>query len=204
MIDKMVAITLKFFSLISRYLNERYSGVTDFILVLMIFLRIIAAFSVTPFYSNTAVPVQVRIFLSIILAYIIFMTIDKTNIHVQISLGWMFINGIKEVLTGVLLGYMINIVFLRFKFCGQLNWFFNWIKHGTRRLIRWTELSDNIYWEIYGFIAMMVFLIINGHHYIITGLFFSFKTIGIGEFVITKPVYDIILKVWILSFHNSN
>lgn len=165
----------------------------DFVLVLMIFLRVVAALSVAPVYSNSAIPVKIRTFLSIVIAYIIFMSIDKSNINIQISLGWMFFNGIKEILTGLILGYMINFVFYGFSFAASIIGFSIGLSM-AQALNPMDELSDNIIGEIYGFMAIMVLFIINGHHYIITGLFFSFKTIGIGEFAITKPIYDLILK----------
>jgi flagellar biosynthesis protein FliR len=167
--------------------------VTDFILVLMIFLRVVAAISVAPMYSNSALPVQIRIFLSIVISYMIFLSLDKTNIHIQASLGWMFINGIKEVLTGVLLGYMVNIVFVGFTFAASLIGFSIGLSM-AQVMNPLDELSDNIIGEMYGFIAILVLFLINGHHYIITGLFFSFKTISIGEFAITKPVYDLMIQ----------
>jgi flagellar biosynthetic protein FliR len=167
--------------------------ITDFILVLMIFLRIIAALSVAPIYSNSAFPVQVRIFLSIVIAYMIFLTIDKTNIQVQPNLGWMFVNGIKEVLTGALLGYMVNVVFYGFAFAASLVSYSIGLSM-AQVMNPMDELSDNVIGELYGFLAILILFIINGHHYIITGLVFSFKTIAIGEFAITKPVYDLILK----------
>ena len=70
--------------------------IADFILVLMIFLRVAAALTVAPVFSNSVIPVKVRIFLAIIIAYMIFMTMDKSNITIKISLGWMILNGIKE------------------------------------------------------------------------------------------------------------
>ncbi len=167
--------------------------VADFILVVMIFLRVVSAMSVAPIYSNTAVPIQVRVLLSLVIAYMIFMTLDKTNIHVEISLGWMAVNGIKEVLTGVLMGYMVNFVFYGFSFAASLIGFSIGLSM-AQAFNPLDELSDNIIGEIYGFIAIMILFVINGHHYIITGLFYSFKTISIGEFSITKSVYDMIIK----------
>lgn len=167
--------------------------VADFVLVLMIFLRIVSALSVAPVYSNSVVPVQVRVFLSVVIAYVIFMTMDKSSIHIQVSLGWMFFNGVKEVLTGLVLGYMINFVFYGFSFAASLIGFIIGLSM-AQAFNPMDELSDNIIGEIYGFIAILILFIINGHHYIITGLFFSFKTIGIGDFAITQSVYDVFIK----------
>lgn len=167
--------------------------ITDFILVLMIFLRVAAALTVAPVFGNSLVPVKVRVFLSIIIAYMIFMTMDKSGISVQLSLGWMILNGIKEMLTGILMGYMINFVFYGFSFAASIIGFSIGLSM-AQAFNPLDELSDNVIGEIYGFIAIMILFIINGHHYIITGLYVSFKTIAIGEFVLTRPVYDLIVR----------
>jgi len=167
--------------------------ITDFVLVLMIFLRVVAALFTAPVFSNQAIPTLVRIFLAILIAYIIFMTLDKSNVHLQISLGWMILNGIKEILTGLLMGYMVYFVFYGFSFAASLIGFSIGLSM-VQVMNPMDESSDNLIGEIYGYLAILVLLIINGHHYIITGLFYSFKTIEIGQYVLTKPVFDLIIK----------
>jgi flagellar biosynthetic protein FliR len=167
--------------------------ITDFVLILMIFLRVVSAIVVAPVYGNSVVPGQVKVFLSIVISYIIFMTMDKSSVVIEVSLGWMIFNGIKEVLTGMLLGYMLNFVFYGLSFAASLIGFSIGLSM-AQAFNPLDELSDNIIGEIYGYIAILVLFIINGHHYIITGLFFSFKTISIGHFAITKPVFDLIVK----------
>ena len=83
----------------------------DFIIILLIFLRIFSAFVSSPVYSHKAVPVLVKIFLSIIISYIVFLTIDKSKIIVETNLGWLFTNAITEIFTGLLIGFMLNFVF---------------------------------------------------------------------------------------------
>ena len=173
--------------------------VVDFILVLMIFLRVFAALSVTPFYSNSAIPALVRILLSVVIAYIIFMTLDKSAIDVQISLGWMFFNGIKEVMAGLLMGYMVNFVFYGVSMAANLISFTLGLSM-AQAFNPANETSDDIIGEIYGLILIFILFIINGHHYIIAGLVYSFKTISIGQFAMTKPVYELIIRYSVSVF----
>ena len=41
---------------------------------------------------------------------------------------------------------------------------------------------------------MLVFLLINGHHYLIQALYSSFAIVPLGKAVINTPVYDLLLK----------
>ena len=40
---------------------------------------------------------------------------------------------------------------------------------------------------------MLVFFLINGHHYIISSLKYSFSVVPIGKFSITEPVYNLLI-----------
>jgi flagellar biosynthesis protein FliR len=50
----------------------------------------------------------------------------------------------------------------------------------------------------------MIFLLINGHHYLIRALYTSFSIVPIGKYVVNKPVFDILMKyaasVFIIAF----
>ena len=53
--------------------------------------------------------------------------------------------------------------------------------------------SNNVIGEFLYYGALMIFFIINGHHYIISSLKHSFSIIPLGKFTLTKPVYDLIV-----------
>ncbi|MDP4116605.1 MAG: flagellar biosynthetic protein FliR, partial [Bacteroidota bacterium] len=94
--------------------------VVDFILVLMIFLRISAAFVVAPIFSNQALPTTLKMVLALTISYIIFLTINREPNTIQINLFSLFFNGLKEVMTGLLLGFMLNFVFYGINYAGTL------------------------------------------------------------------------------------
>jgi flagellar biosynthesis protein FliR len=77
----------------------------DFIIVLLIFLRILAAFLAAPIFNNEAIPVLAKIFLAFVIAYIIFLVRDNSAVKVETGLFWLFINAGKEIITGLLIGY---------------------------------------------------------------------------------------------------
>lgn len=167
--------------------------ITEFVLVLLIFMRIFAAFVASPVIGNKAIPVLTKVFLSLILAYICFLTIDKTHIEVQLSLAWLLTNSIKEIITGVILGFMLNFVFFGIQYAGSLMSFSMELSM-AESLNPVDGTSSNLIGEIYYFAAILLLLLINGHYYIISGLVYSFSIIHIGKFSVSKPVYDLILK----------
>lgn len=167
--------------------------VGDFIIVLLIFLRIIAAFTSAPLYGHQAVPVLVRVFLSMVLAYIVFLTIDKSGIVVNASMAWLVTNAVKEIITGLVIGFMLNIVFHGMSYAGSLIGFDMELSM-AESLNPFDATSNNVIGQVLFFGTILIFLLINGHHYIISALVYSFSVIHLGAYTVTEPVYQLLVK----------
>ncbi len=167
--------------------------ITEFVLVFLIFLRIFAAFVAGPVIGNKAVPALTKIFLSLVIAYICFLTIDKTHIEVQFSLAWLFSNSVKEIITGLIMGYMLNFVFFGIQYAGSLMSFSMELSM-AESLNPVDGTSSDLIGQIYYFAGILLLFLINGHYYVISGLVYSFSIIRIGKFTVTGPVYDLMIR----------
>lgn len=165
----------------------------DFIIVLMIFLRIIAMIVTAPILSNSAIPVLAKIFVAVVISYIVFLTIDKSEIIIDLNIISIALNGIREVLTGFIMGYMLNFVFYGISFAGTLIGYDMGLMM-AEVMNPLQETSNNVVGEMIYFISMMIFLLINGHHYIISAVVASFDVIPIAKFSVTLPVVQMIVK----------
>lgn len=166
--------------------------VKDFIIVLLIFFRILSAFIAAPVFGDKAIPTLAKIFLAFLIAYIIFSVMDTSAINVQIELWWLFINSIKEIIAGLLIGFSLNFVFYGFSYAGTLMGFDMGLN-----MAQVFNPSDGTETDIIGqfiyFIAILVFFLINGHHYLIRELAYSFKVLPVGKFLINKSVLDLLI-----------
>jgi len=167
--------------------------VTDFILLLLIFVRIATAFFAAPVMGHTSIPALVKIFLGFIISYMVLLTIDKSTVKIEVSLWFLAANAAKEILSGLLLGFMLHIVFFGVSFAGSLIGFdlglsmaetFNPMEEG----------QGNVIGELIYFAAILIFFLIDGHHYLIRGLVYSFSVIPIGKFTVTAPVLQLLTK----------
>ncbi len=165
----------------------------DFVIGLLIFLRISAAFFASPVYGHAAIPVLVKVFIALILAYIVFLTIDKSNIVVEYTLGWLFANAVKEIITGLILGFMLNFVFHGIRYAGSYI--------GLNMELSMAETIDpidgsstNVVGQALYMASLVLFFLINGHHYVISALVSSFSIVHIGKFVVNRPVYQLLVK----------
>ncbi|MDP2301424.1 MAG: flagellar biosynthetic protein FliR [Ignavibacteria bacterium] len=167
--------------------------VNDFVIMLMIFIRISSAVFTSPLYSSEGIPATAKIFLAIIIAYVIFLTLDREAITVSIS-GWsLFVSGIKEVLTGLLIGFMLNFVFWGISYAGTLIGF----EVGLTMADVFNptaQTNNNVIGEFIYLGATVIFFLINGHHYIIRALAYSYTIIPIGEFGVSESLLNLLVK----------
>ena len=167
--------------------------VTDFLTGIMIFLRISAMFVVAPIYNSENIPVLVRLALALIITYIAFFSIDKIVIAQDDSFIIMVLYGFKEILTGVIMGMTLNIVFHAVSFAGLL--------FGRDMGLAMTQMFDptsntqgNIISTILALTIIVVFVLINGHHFVVQAVTYSFKIIPIGKFKLTESAYNLLIK----------
>ena len=168
--------------------------VTHFLILLFIFIRILAALVTAPLFNNRAIPVMAKIALSLVISYIIFSFIDNSAIKLEFSIWFIIINTIKEVLTGAIIGFSVNLLFHGISFAGTLMGFdiglsmaqiFNPVD----------ETNNNVIGETYNILAILILILINGHHYIIRGLAYSFTVVPLGTFSLNENIYDYIIKL---------
>ncbi len=167
-------------------------GIIDFILVFLIFIRVSTALISSPVFGSKTIPTLPKVFLSLIIAYIVYLTIDR-NVLTNVPTGWMLvILSIKEAITGLIMGFMMQFVFWGVSYAGTLVGFDMGLTM-AEVFNPSSEESGNVIGEFLYYGALMVFFLINGHHYIISSVKYSFSVIPIGKFTITKPVYDLII-----------
>jgi len=167
--------------------------IADFIIVLLIFLRISSAFFSAPVFSHSSIPVLVKVFLSLLISYIVFLTIDKSNIVVEASLGWLFINGLMEIVTGLIIGFTLNFVFHGISFAGSLIGFDMELSM-AETLNPVDGVSSNVIGDVLSMASLLLFLLINGHYYVISGLVYSFSIVHLGKPAITESVYQLLVS----------
>lgn len=167
-------------------------GIIDFIIVILIFIRISTALISSPVFGTKVIPTLPKTFLSIILAYIVFLSIDRSSIT-TVPTGYMLvIFSIKEAITGLIIGFMLQFVFWGVSYAGTLIGFDMGLTM-AEVFNPASEESNNVVGEFLYYGALMMFFLINGHHYLISSLKHSFSVIPLGQFTLTKPVYDLIV-----------
>lgn len=167
--------------------------ITDFIIGIFIYLRIAAALIASPVFGNQGIPVTVKLALALVVAYITFLTINKDGIVIEFSIWFLVINAFKEIISGLIIGFMIHFIFYGVSFAGTIIGFDMGLAMATM-FNPAEEIQNNVVGEFLYIAAILVFFLINGHHYIIRGLVYSYSVIPIGKFTINGSVFHLLIK----------
>lgn len=173
--------------------------IADFIIVLFIFLRIAAMIFAAPIFAHNSIPILAKIFLALVIAYITFLTIDKSKINVDLNLITLIIYSIREIITGLIMGYVMNFIFWGVSYAGTYIGFDMGLML-AEVLNPMEEIQNNIIGEVFYYSAILIFILINGHHYVISGVVASFEVIPLGKYVINASVYQLLLKYSFVVF----
>lgn len=167
--------------------------IKDFVVTLFIFLRILSAFIAAPIFGAKTIPIQLKILLSALISLIVYYTLDTTNLEIDFSIWFLTITAFKEIITGLVLGFMLNLVFYSMQFAGTFIGFDMGLMM-AQAMNPMEELSSTVMGEILYYAGMLIFLIINGHQFLIESLGYSFKIIPIGVYTVNQSVYTLLLK----------
>lgn len=177
----------------------------DFAKALLILARMTAVVSVMPIFGFVTVPVQMRAALSVFLTIIVFPIVTLKAAPVSFEVIELLFLISREVITGLIIGFLTSIMFYGIQMGGHLVG----IQMGFGIINVVDPMSDlqiSIVGQIYYLTTLLIFLSLDGHHFLIRALVMSYEYIGLGSAVfppglldkinfLTAAVFDIALRI---------
>lgn len=152
--------------------------------------RILAMIASSPVFGNKQLPVRVKVGFSMLLAIIIAPTIGAMPpVAVGSPQGLLII--IQQIIIGVAMGFTMRLIFTAVEMAGELA--------GLQMGLGFASFYDPInathspiiaQWM--GIIAVLTFLAINGHLYMLSALAESFQTLPVGNMLPDKGIYAVV------------
>lgn len=161
---------------------------------LLILFRISAFLLSAPIFGSAYLPARAKIGLSFLLSVILLPLIQKANFSPPTQLLTYGIAVFKEIMTGVIIGYSARLVFAGIDLAGQLIGI--QMGFGIVNIIdpkQETQLS--IIAQFQGFLAILIFLSLNGHHWLLLALAKSFETIPLSGAAYSSDAVAVLLKL---------
>ncbi len=174
-------------------------NIAYFTAFLLVFLRITSLFIASPIFFPKGAPKALNIGFCAILAYVIVPTVNYSVLAGINSGATLMFYCLNEILTGLMLGYVIRFCFFCISFAGQLIdiqiGFAMMSMFDPQTGTNVTVLSNLMYW-----LSVVLFFLVDGHHILIKTISQSFAVGSLGQLFLTNESSMIIIKGFIDFF----
>lgn len=170
-----------------------------FLAIFFVFIRLSSFFLVSKVLFPEGTPAVMKGVLGIILAFSIVTGIDYSGL-LEISNNYMLAYYLgSEVLFGVILGFIINMIFEMVRMAGS----YIDMQMGLSMmnvLDPASKTSSTIIANLMYFISLMIFFILDGHHILIRCLIKSFDILPIGHGILFENSFETVLDIFVKYF----
>lgn len=170
---------------------------------ILVFARLSAMVALSPVLGSGSVPPTAKAGFSMLLSLIIFPIIarDFPPIPDEIVMFWIMVG--REVLVGMLIGVVGNLMFSAVQLSGQI--FGMQVGFGIVNVIDpMSEDQISILGQFEFLIAILLFLSINGHHVLVRVIAESYAVLPMNAFTFNEPLgYQVIgwlTKMFVIAF----
>ena len=172
---------------------------------LLVFARMFGMLATAPLFSNSNIPMKFKVGLACFMAIIFLPALSPIQQSFVISYNWVIIF-IAETLIGMAMGFVANLAFYSVVVAGQfvdLQMGFGFANVLDPQLGIQVPIMGNFN----QIIAMLIFLIINGHHWLILGVMRSYEVLPLGTYIMSSGFIDLTSKLianfFIIAFQIS-
>lgn len=170
--------------------------VYHFQVFLLILMRLNAMMAVAPFFSSGVIPFRIKALIAFLITLVIFPIVANNMYDIPAAMGGYFLCVIKEILIGIFIGFLVSIIFTAFQLAGQ--YFAVQIGFGINEVLDpLAQVSIPLIGQLKNLIGLLVFLVINGHHFLIKALYRSYELAPI--FTLSKATSEGLLKFLVHS-----
>ena len=145
--------------------------------LLLIIVRVTTFFIAAPLFSYRAIPAQAKVMLGIVLAWMMYYTFPSAELAID---GTYILLVLKEAVIGLMLGVMAFIVMSAVQIAGGLVDF--QMGFAMANVIDpQTGAQAPLMGQFFNFLALLLFLTINGHHLMLDGIYYSYQFMPIDQ-----------------------
>lgn len=167
--------------------------VSDAQLYFLLFVRIIAMIQFAPLLSSGSIPSLAKIALALLASFLVFPMVLQSGYPIpQSGLAYAFL-AIGEAMIGVIMGFMLAIVYAAFQTAGQF--FSLQMGFGASQVFDpLAQIEIPLLGQFLNIIAMFVFVVTAGFQRIfLTGVYYSFQAVRAADLVVLRE--DIVMSM---------
>ncbi|PLX70711.1 MAG: flagellar biosynthetic protein FliR [Denitrovibrio sp.] len=170
-------------------------SLTSFILVAT---RVGSILASAPFFGSSAIKTQIKVFLTILVALLIYPGVENVTIE-NIGTLLLVLLIFKEILIGVCIGILSHFLFIGVQLCGQVAGMQMGLNM-ARALDPSSDQSLSLISTFLNITMLLIFIAIGGHYYVIGAISESFRFIPLGGGHIEPVAFEYIAKLFTFTF----
>lgn len=169
-----------------------------FIIGGLLLIRILGLMAAGPFFKTKAIDSKIRVVLALILAMSLTSAFWQDQPQIDFHVWNIAFLVFKEFFVGVAIGFAANVVFYGARFAGGMV-DFN-MGYQTASLFSAEETSPTLVGEFYHLMTLMLFLFMNGHHFLLESVYLSVRAVPISVFEVTESTLDMLMRIGVTVF----
>ena len=150
--------------------------VYHFQIFLLIMMRMNSMMIIAPFFSSGVIPFKTKAIISFLITLVIFPVIAKDGYVIPGDIGGYSVLIIKEIGIGLFIGFLISLIFTAFQLAGE--YYSVLVGFGFSEVMDpLAQVSIPIVGQLKNLIGLLIFLVINGHHFLIKAIYHSYELV---------------------------
>jgi len=155
----------------------------------LILIRVSVILFLFPFFSSRVIPVLTKAGLALIITVILYPVIDTALGAFPATLWGMTRMVLSELIVGMILGLLVQMFFEGVMIMGQTVGFQTGFAIANI-LDPQSGMQVSILSNMAYLVAMVLFLLLNGHHILLGAMRESFEIIGVGSLNLNKQIFE--------------
>lgn len=173
--------------------------VRQFLVFLVLFVRCTALVVAAPVFGHQSIPVQTKVALGAFLSFVLYPVVSHSAPQIDAQLLAFFVLIIQEALVGLLLGFAVGILLAGIMYAGEIISFSIGLSIANIFDPEGSQQTPVIGEFLYLLVVLM-FLLLNGHHFVLEALQLTYAAVPIGTFAFSQPLADKVIAFGSLMF----
>jgi flagellar biosynthetic protein FliR len=164
------------------------------LLMFLILVRFTSMFAVAPVFSIRGIPIILKIGLGILSALLIYPLVNQVTPELELSLLNAAVLTFGEIFTGVTIGLIINFLFSGVELAGE----YIGVDMGLSMAQEFDPMFEqriSVIARLKNILAVLIFLLIDGHHFLIEAVVYSFRLLPVGTWEMSELAITKIMKM---------
>ncbi|MCK8823535.1 flagellar biosynthetic protein FliR [Fuchsiella alkaliacetigena] len=161
---------------------------------MLIMSRVIGLFLIAPFYGSQAIPQRVKAAFAFMVTLVLRNVVTVDYLELPANIFFLAIDLLGELTIGLIIGFIVFLLFVAIQLAGQFL--------DMRMGLAMANIMDPehasptaLTGQFKNILAILLFLVLNGHHFLLRAIAQSFTVVPLTELLLTDNLFVELLKI---------